>query len=126
MPHSVLIVDDEALIRFPFRIILSHLGYTVYEAVDGLECLEKVRLHRPDIVVLDVMMPRLDGLATMRALREDEATAKLPVIMASAKTDDETILAGLNAGANRYLPKPLGGKELEQNIREVLSEMAHE
>ena len=125
MNCSVLVVDDEYDIRQLLTTMLSMMGYQSYMAQDGLEALEKISEYQPDILILDVMMPRMDGLTLCRQLRGDEATATLPIIMLSGKAHHEAIQEGLNAGANRYMVKPTGLDELTRNITEVLAESNH-
>lgn len=122
MNCSVLVVDDEYDIRQLLTTMLSIMGYQSYMAQDGLDALEKILEYQPDILILDVMMPRMDGLTLCRQLRETAETAALPIIMLSGKAHQEAIQEGLNAGANRYLVKPTGLDELTRNISEVLAE----
>ena len=105
------------------RLMLKGTGFTIYEAEDGFVALEQVEAHKPDFIILDVMMPGMDGLAVCRALRSQSQTADLPIIMLSAKTTPTAIQDGLEAGANKYLTKPVGFKELLSNIQEVLGEL---
>ncbi|MEM7111822.1 MAG: response regulator [Chloroflexota bacterium] len=121
MSWSVLIVDDEQGTRELLRLMLEFAGYDIYEAVDGLDALEKVKLVQPDVILLDVMMPNLDGLEVCRRLRSQPATAKLPIIMVSAKIQVEAIREGLAAGATRYLTKPVSRANLVETIREVVT-----
>jgi DNA-binding response OmpR family regulator len=93
-------------------------------AEDGLDALEKIPKCQPDILILDVMMPRMDGLTLCRRLRGVRETAELPIIMLSGKAHHEAIQEGLRAGANRYLVKPTGLDELTRNIDEVLGATA--
>ncbi|MCB9422865.1 MAG: response regulator [Ardenticatenaceae bacterium] len=122
MDKSVLLVDDEEMTRDLLRLMLKGTGFKIYEAEDGFVALEQVEAHKPDIMILDVMMPGLDGLAVCRTLRSQPHTAELPVIMLSAKTTPTAIQDGLDAGANKYLTKPVGFKELLSSIKEVLGE----
>ena len=100
------------------------VGYQSFVARDGLEALEKIPECRPDVLILDVMMPRMDGLALCRKLRDTEETAELPIILLSGKAHQEAIQEGLEAGADRYLVKPAGLEELMRSIDEVLGETA--
>lgn len=122
MSKTVLVVDDEEMTRDLLRLMLKGTGFTIYEAEDGYIALEQVAACKPDIMILDVMMPGLDGLAVCRTLRAQPQTADLPVIMLSAKTTPTAIQEGLDAGADKYLTKPVGFKELLNNIQEVLGE----
>ena len=121
MSWSVLIVDDEQETRELWRLLLEFAGYDIYEAVDGLDALEKVKLVQPDVILLDVMMPNMDGLEVCRRLRSQAATADLPIIMVSAKIQVEAIREGLDAGATRYLTKPVSRANLVETIREVVT-----
>lgn len=121
MSWSVLVVDDEPGTRELLRFMLEFAGYVVYQAEDGLDALEKVKQLQPDVVLLDVMMPKMDGLEVCRHLRAEAATAELPVIMVSAKIQVEAIREGLDVGANRYLTKPIARASLLETIREVLT-----
>ena len=121
MSWSVLIVDDEQETRELLRLMLEFAGYDIYEAVDGLDALEKVKLVQPDVILLDVMMPNMDGLEVCRRLRSQAATADLPIIMVSAKIQVEAIREGLDAGATRYLTKPVSRANLVETIREVVT-----
>lgn len=121
MSGSVLVVDDEMLTRDLLRMMLERAGYEVVEAADGHQALQRVNERKPDLVILDVMMPDIDGYQVCRTLREQESTADLPVLMLSAKTQPEAVAEGLRAGATRYLPKPITYNELIQNVREVIA-----
>ncbi len=122
MNCSVLVVDDEHDIRQLLSTMLTMMGYQSFVAQDGLEALEKIPECNPDVLILDVMMPRMDGLTLCRQLRDTEETAEIPIIMLSGKAHQEAIQEGLQAGANRYLVKPTGLDELTRNINEVLGE----
>lgn len=122
MSKSVLVVDDEEMTRDLLRLMLKGTGFKIDEAEDGYSALEKIAAQKPDIVILDVMMPGMDGLTVCRTLRSQPQTIDLPVIMLSAKTTPTAIQDGLDAGANKYLTKPVGFKELLNNIQDVLGE----
>ena len=118
--QSVLIVDDESMARTLLRLMLIRAGFIVYEAEDGFDALEKAHMNRPDIVLLDVMMPGMDGFAVCESFRNNPETISLPIIMLSAKTDLESINKGLRAGATMYLTKPISTESLTKHIREAL------
>jgi CheY-like chemotaxis protein len=120
MSWSVLIVDDELRTRDVYRLMLEFAGYRVIEAVDGYDALNKVKEYAPDAVLLDIMMPDMDGYMVCKKLRQDAATADLPIIMFSGKVRLDAVTEALNAGANRYLPKPLSFNDLIQTMHEVL------
>jgi len=112
----VLVVDDNADLREYITTLLSP-AYDVSTAVDGLAALEAVRARIPDIVVSDVMMPRLDGFALVRELRTDPAMASLPVILLSARAGEEAAVEGLDTGADDYLVKPFSARELLARVQ---------
>ncbi|XGU21009.1 response regulator transcription factor [Rhodococcus sp. 3Y1] len=115
-------VDDDRAVRESLRRSLSFNGYTVELAVDGLDALEKILANRPDAVVLDVMMPRLDGLEVCRRLRS--AGDDLPILVLTARDSVSERVAGLDAGADDYLPKPFALEELLARLRALLRRTA--
>jgi two-component system alkaline phosphatase synthesis response regulator PhoP len=120
MKLLILVVDDESTMRRLLRFMLEHAGFTVVEAEDGYSALAQVNDARPDAIILDVMMPSMDGLQTCQILRGQEATADLPVIMLSAKTTPQAIIDGLEAGADEYLTKPVARNVLLETIEKVI------
>jgi DNA-binding response OmpR family regulator len=120
LTQSVLIVDDEPMARTLLRLMLVRAGFNVSEAEDGFDALEKVQISQPDIILLDVMMPGMDGFSVCEELRQREETSGLPVIMLSAKTDLDSINKGLRVGATKYLTKPISPEELTRHVKEVL------
>jgi DNA-binding response OmpR family regulator len=104
------------------RLMLERDGFIVLEAEDGFDALDKVKESLPDLIILDVMMPRMDGIATCKALRGDARTAEIPIIILSAKTLPDSVTAGLEAGANAYLSKLTPRKELVQHICGLLGD----
>lgn len=120
LTQSVLIVDDEPMARTLLRLMLVRAGFNVAEAENGFDALEKVQLNQPDIVLLDVMMPGMDGFTVCEKLRHDQHTSELPIIMLSAKSDLDSINKGLRVGATKYLTKPISPEDLTRHVREVL------
>ena len=114
----VLVVDDDPAVRDSLRRSLAFNGYEVDVAGDGEEALRRLGAQRPDAVVLDVLMPRLDGLATCRALRA--AGDDVPVLMLTARDEVSDRVVGLDAGADDYLPKPFALEELLARLRALL------
>lgn len=113
----ILVVDDEPRMIGFMRMNLELEGHHVLEAHNGLEALEMVRTQLPDLVLLDVMMPELDGFETLRMLRE---FSSIPVIMLTAKGDENDKVYGLELGADDYVTKPFGARELSSRIKAVL------
>ena len=113
----ILIVDDEPRMTRFIRMNLELEEYRVIEAHDGLEALDKVRTNLPDLVILDVMMPELDGFETLEMLRE---VSNVPVIMLTVRADEEDKVRGLELGADDYVTKPFGARELASRVRAVL------
>jgi two-component system KDP operon response regulator KdpE len=114
---QILVVDDEPRMINFIRMNLELEGHQVIEAHNGLEALEAVRTKLPDIVLLDVMMPELDGFETLRMLRE---FSNIPVIMLTAKGEENDRVYGLELGADDYVAKPFGPRELSSRIKAVL------
>lgn len=119
MSGRVLVVDDNKVIRQLIRVNLELEGFEVVTAADGAECLEVVHRVSPDMVTLDVMMPRLDGLRTAARLRSDPRTSGLPVAIISACTQYE-VETGLAAGVDAFLAKPFEPAELIRVVRQLL------
>jgi DNA-binding response OmpR family regulator len=118
--RSILIVDDEPTARTMLRLILVRAGFEVLEAQDGPEALDEVQRQMPDLMILDFMMPGIDGFEVCRILRDQDETAQLPIIMLSARADAESVNRGLLLGATKYLTKPVRPDELTRQVREVL------
>ncbi|MTV25593.1 response regulator [Nitriliruptoraceae bacterium ZYF776] len=116
----VLIVDDDEDIRAYLEVTLSLGGYDVIEAPDGHAGIEAARRGSPDLIVLDVMMPHLDGLEVLRRLREDARTAHLPVILLTARGQASDTVEGLDAGADSYLTKPFDADVLLAHVRAAI------
>ena len=117
----VLVVDDDPVILELLRINFEIEGFEVLSAVDGQEGLERARADRPDVVLSDVMMPRLDGLQLLVKLRDDPATAGVPVVLLSAKAQNAEVQRGLALGADDYVTKPFDPLELIDRVNAVLA-----
>lgn len=111
---SILIVDDDKAIRKLISIYLKNEAYDVYQASNGVEALELINQHSIDCIVLDVMMPELDGLQTLMKIREEKV---IPVILLSAKSEDLDKITGLSLGADDYMTKPFNPLELAARIK---------
>jgi DNA-binding response OmpR family regulator len=115
--RSVLLVEDDARVRRALRLALQDEGYDVAEAATGESGLDELRVSMPDVVLLDVMLPDLDGFTVCREIRRE---SDVPVIMVTARTDSHDVVGGLEAGADDYVTKPLVAKELSARIRALL------
>ena len=120
LSRSVLVVDDEPMARMLLRLIMVRAGFEVIEAEDGIEALRIVAAEEPDLVILDVMMPGMDGFEVCEKLRRIQGAKDLPIIMLSARTDRRSIERGLEVGANMYLTRPIKPEVLTRYVREVL------
>jgi len=121
MKKIALVVDDEPMIRLMLSEMLSLVNFTVTQAEDGVEAMQKIMEARPDVIILDVMMPNMDGISVCKQLRHQPETADLPIIIVSGKAQINDIEEGLEAGADRYLRKPVALAEFLQNVREIAS-----
>jgi len=121
MGKRVLVVDDDRVIQQLLEVNLELEGYEVVgTASDGREALDKIAKLKPDLVILDIMMPKMDGMAVCRHLKADPETAKIPVILLSARAQDMDIRDGLDIGANAYLTKPFDPVELLDVVGRLL------
>lgn len=114
---TILIVDDEPKIVQLARDYLEHAGFSTLTAADGKSALASVRTHQPDLIVLDLGLPQLDGLDVTRSIRKD---SNVPIIMLTARSEETDKLIGLELGADDYITKPFSPKELVARVRTVL------
>lgn len=119
-PTKILVVDDDIDTVKLVGTTLEKQGYIIITAQDGKEALEKVAQHHPDLILLDIMMPKMDGYEVLRRLRADSETASIPVILFTAKAQVDDKVAGLEAGADEYLTKPTHPAELVARVRSIL------
>jgi DNA-binding response OmpR family regulator len=120
MPLTVLLVEDDPDIQLITRLALRKSGYNVSVVGNGRQALDAVRAALPDLVLLDWMMPELDGLETCRQLKADPATAGVPIIFLTAKSQEQEIARGLALGATGYITKPFDALGLGAQIRALL------
>jgi len=120
---KILIVDDEPGVRDILRVNLESEGYVVSEAGDGIEALERTQADAPDLIILDLMMPRLSGWDVLCRLEADPASAGAPVVILSALSDEAHIMRGLEQGALDYVPKPFDPLVISQKVRLLLKEL---
>ena len=121
MTKRILIVDDEPNIVISLEFLMMREGHEVRVARDGEAGLAAVRTHRPDLVVLDVMMPKLDGFAVLEAVRADPNLAATRVLMLTAKGREAEQHKGLALGADAYMPKPFSTRDLVDKVKELLA-----
>ncbi len=117
---AILIADDDAQLVELVQAYLEKEGFSVMVAADGESALERVARERPDLVVLDIMMPKLDGWAVCRHLREDPATLTIPIVMLTSRAEEMDRVLGLELGADDYVTKPFSPRELVARIKAVL------
>ena len=117
----ILVAEDDAYIFRMLEFRLNSLGHEIIHAVDGAEALEFVARENPDLVLLDVMMPILDGFQVLRRLKSDDETKGIPVIMLTAKGQEKDIVFGIETGAVDYVTKPFSFAELIARINRALS-----
>jgi len=117
---KILIVDDDAFIRRPLEFILREEGFLPVTAVDGEDGLAKLESVRPDLIVLDVMMPGMDGFDVCRHVRTDPRFASIPVVLLTAKGQESDRERGLAAGATLFMSKPYSPSEMVRRVREIL------
>ena len=123
MAKKILAVDDEKHIVRLIQVNLERAGYEVVTAGDGKEALEKVKSENPDMIVLDVMMPYMDGFEVLRTLKADQATRDIPVIMLTAKAQDADVFRGWQSGVDSYLTKPFNPMELLSFIERIFASL---
>ena len=126
MPKKILAVDDERHIVRLVQINLQKEGYEVVTASNGREALEKVKSEKPDLVVMDVMMPEMDGFEALEQMKADPETANVPVIMLTAKAQDADVFSGWQKGADLYLTKPFNPAELLTFVKRIFSNQSEE
>lgn len=120
LPMRILVVDDEMPILELIKYNLQKEGFSVLMAENGAKALDCARNDRPDLIVLDLMLPDMSGFDICRILRNDSSTAGIPIIMATARTEDSDIVSGLDLGADDYITKPFSPKVLVARVRSVL------
>jgi len=124
MAFKILVVDDEPNILRLMEFILARQGHEILSAINGEQALETVRAQKPDLVLLDIMIPRIDGYEVARILRADPDTASLPIIMLSAKAQEEDIQRGHSLGVDEYITKPFSPDHLVAVVTGYLSQLS--
>jgi len=122
MAH-ILVAEDERDIRELISFTLSFAGHKITQAANGLEAVELAKKELPDLIMTDVRMPKMTGYEACRAIKEDDTTKHIPVVILSAKGQDEEIEQGRTSGADDYILKPFAPDELTRRITEILSNL---
>ncbi|MDQ6644671.1 MAG: response regulator transcription factor [Chloroflexota bacterium] len=120
MVRKILVVDDEPVLVETIAYNLEQAGYQVITAADGASALQAARREVPDLIILDIMLPEMDGLEVCRQLRRENSTATIPIMMLTAKSDEIDKVVGLEVGADDYVTKPFGRRELLARVRALL------
>lgn len=120
MVRKILVVDDEAVLVETIAYNLEQAGYQVITAADGASALQAAHREVPDLIILDIMLPEMDGLEVCRQLRRENSTATTPIMMLTAKSDEIDKVVGLEVGADDYVTKPFGRRELLARVRALL------
>ena len=121
--EKILLIEDEPAIRELVRLVLSDAGYShIYESGDGVEGLALAKKYSPDLILLDLMLPGMDGLTVCRKLKADPECAHIPVVMLTAKSEESDVVLGLEMGASDYVTKPFSRKILAARVRAQLRE----
>lgn len=118
---TILVVDDDAFIRRPLEYILRQEGFEPILAADGGECMQQLAAKRPDLILMDVMMPGIDGLELCRTIKQQARYAEIPIILLSARGTDHEKKRGLCLGAADFLSKPYSPSQLLTRVRQLLS-----
>ncbi len=119
---KILLVDDADTILMMERMMLNKKAYELVTAKDGVEALEKVERERPDLILLDVVMPKMNGFEVCQRLREKEATKSIPIIMVTTRGEEDNVEAGFKSGCNDYVTKPINGMELLTKVRNFIGD----
>ena len=117
---TVMVVDDSVTLREMIADLLKGRGLNVTVASDGVEALEQIKTNRPDLVVLDIVMPRMNGYEVCRRLKSDPKTQSLPVVMCSSKSEEFDRYWGMKQGADAYIPKPVDQEQLLQTVKQLV------
>jgi CheY-like chemotaxis protein len=122
MPKKILLVDDSSTVLMMEKMILSQGRYDLCTAKNGVEGVARAKAERPDLILLDVVMPELDGFGALEAIRADEVTRGIPVIMVTTRSEALSLEKGYARGCNDYVTKPVNSSELLAKVRNLLGE----
>lgn len=118
--EHILVIEDDASVRTLLEKSLASKGFSVESVEDGLEGLTRLESSRPDLIIVDIMMPRLDGMTFVKAIKGNDTTSPIPVIFLTAKNDPKTMIEGINVGARFYITKPFQLDELVAKVEKAL------
>ena len=119
---KILIVEDEADMQYALTLLLEGSGYAVISASDGKQGLDKARSEKPDLIILDLMLPKIEGYKVCRMLKFDEKYKHIPIIMLTARAQEKDKATGIQVGANCYVTKPFQSDALVEKIKELITE----
>jgi len=119
---KILLVDDSQTILLMERMILSKYQYQLFTAVNGEEAVQKAAAERPDLIVMDVVMPKMSGFEACRAIRKQESTCNVPIIMVTTRAEGENVEEGFASGCSEYVTKPINSLEFVTKVRHCLGE----
>jgi len=122
MQKTILVVDDDANMVDLLNVTLQEAGYAVVAAADGLTALKKARSVMPDLILLDLVLPEMDGFSVCETLRRERPTAQIPIVMLTGLTSTLNRYAGIGSGANAYLTKPITPDEIIASIKSLIGE----
>lgn len=122
MPKKILLVDDSNTVLMMEQMILAHGRYVLRTARDGEEAIERARSEQPDLILLDVVMPKMNGLDALQAIRADDQIKHIPVIMVTTRSEAASMETGFARGCNDYVTKPVNSTELLTKVRNLLGE----
>lgn len=120
MAKKILIADDEEDVKLIVQLFLESKGYEIVTAFDGLDAIDKVKAEKPDLILLDLMMPLIDGFEVCRRLRDNAETANIPIVMLSAASQTESKQRAIEAGAVDYIVKPFEPDHLQSVVKDIL------
>jgi DNA-binding response OmpR family regulator len=123
MAYRILVVDDEPTLVRLMEFILAKQGHAMLVATNGEEGLSKARAEKPDLILLDIMMPRIDGYEVARRIRADAEISETPIIMLSAKAQEDDVKKGLEVGVNEYITKPFSPEHLVNVVNDYLDHL---
>lgn len=120
MSRKILLVDDSATVLMMERMILASERFQIVTAANGEEAQQRARTEQPDLILMDIVMPKCNGIQACKAIKEDPATRHIPVILVTTRGEAESMEAGYSSGCNDYVTKPVNSTELLTKIRNVL------